>query len=175
MSEMIHWPARLAEMVDFVGLSEEDRQLIRASAPIILQHARKLTDTLYSHFLQYPDARQYFVTDDDQPDEKRLESNKQTMLSWLRATVTVPANEGFARYLAGTSQMHANIPIHRPSLGPVPPRYIIGAISYYQTQIAALLQQHMPDAEQASRTSIAWNKWLMAELELLLADYLSHA
>jgi hypothetical protein len=175
MSEMIHWPTRLAEMVDFVGLSEEDRQLIRTSAPIILQHARQLTDNLYNHFLQYPDARQYFVTDDDQPDEKRLESNKQTMLSWLRATVTVPANEGFARYLVGTSQMHANIPIHRPSLGPVPPRYIIGAISYYQTTIAALLQQHMPDANQASRTSVAWNKWLMAELELLLADYLSHA
>ena len=175
MSEMIHWPTRLAEMVDFVGLSEAERQLIKSSAPIILQHARHLTDELYSHFLQYPDARQYFVTAHDEPDDKRLESNKQTMISWLRATVTVPANEGFARYLVSTSQMHANIPIHRPSLGPVPPRYIIGAISYYQTAIADLLQQYMSDADQATRASIAWNKWLMATLELLLANYLSPA
>lgn len=175
MSEMIHWPTQLEEMVDFVGLSEEERQRIKASAPIILQHARHLTDALYSHFLQYPDTRQFFVTEDDEPDEKRLESNKQTMLSWLRATATASQNEGFARYLASTSQMHANIPIHRPSLGPVPPRYIIGAISYYQTAIADLLYQHMPDATQALRTSVAWNKWLMAGLELLLANYLSHA
>ena len=173
MSEMIHWPTRLDEMVDFVGLSEEDRQRIKASAPIILRHARRLTDALYSHFLHYPDARQFFVNDDDEPDEKRLESNKQTMISWLRATATAPKNEGFARYLAGTSQMHVNIPIHRPSLGPVPPRYIIGAISYYQTAIADLLSEHMSDATQASRTSVAWNKWLMAGLELLLANYLS--
>lgn len=174
MSEMIHWPTRLEEMVDFVGLSEEERQQIRSTAPIILQHARHLTDNLYSHFLQYPAARQYFVTADDEPDEKRLESNKQTMLSWLRATATVPKNEGFARYLVSTSQMHANIPIHRPALGPVPPRYIIGAISYYQTAIADLLHQHVPDAAQASRASVAWNKWLMAGLELLLATYLPH-
>jgi hemoglobin-like flavoprotein len=175
MSEMIHWPTRLAEMVDFVGLSEEERQLIKSSAPIILQNARHLTDALYNHLLQYPDSRQYFVTADDEPDEKRLESNKQTMISWLRATVTVPSNEGFARYLVSTSQMHANIPIHRPSLAPVPARYIIGAISYYQTAIADLLHQHMPDTNEAGRASVAWNKWLMAGLELLLANYLSHA
>ncbi len=96
------------------------------------------------------------------------------MISWLRATATAPQNEGFARYLVGTSQMHVNTHIHRPSLGPVPPRYIIGAISYYQTAIADLLHQHMPDATQATRTSVAWNKWLMAELELRLAHYLSH-
>ena len=44
MSNMINWPARFAEMVDFVGLSEEDRQLIKASAPIILALAGHLND-----------------------------------------------------------------------------------------------------------------------------------
>ncbi len=39
MSTMINWPARFAEMIDFVGLSEEDRQLIKASAPLILARA----------------------------------------------------------------------------------------------------------------------------------------
>ena len=42
MSNMINWPARFAEMVKLVGLSEEDRQLIKASAPIILARAGHL-------------------------------------------------------------------------------------------------------------------------------------
>lgn len=174
MREVTNWPARFAEMVDFVGLSEEDRQLIKASVPLVMQHAPRLTDGLYDRFLQYPQARQFFVTDDDRPDEKRLESNKQTMLSWLRATASAPLNEGFVRYLVATSQMHANIPVHRPPLPPVPPRYIIGAISYYQTALADLLHQHLADPGLASRTSKAWNKWLLASLELLLANYLVH-
>ncbi len=173
MSKVTHWPARLEEMVDFVGLSEEDRQLIKASAPMVMQHARRLTDAVYDQFLQYPQARQFFVTEHDEPDVERIEANKQTIISWLRATATAPTNEGFVRYLVAISQMHVNVPIHRPHLGLVAPRYIIGTISYYQTAIAELLHRQMPDPNLASRTSIAWNKWLMVGLELQLAHYLS--
>ena len=69
--------------------------------------------------------------------------------------------------------MHVNIPIHRPTLGPVAPHYVIGTISYYQTAIAELLHQDMADATLASQTSVAWNKWLMVGLELLLAEHMS--
>jgi len=34
-------------MVDFVGLSEEVRQLIKASAPLILARAGRLNDFVY--------------------------------------------------------------------------------------------------------------------------------
>ena len=174
MSNMINWPARFAEMVDFVGLAEEDRQLIKASAPIILARAGHLNDFIYDQLLQYPQARQFFVTDKDEPDEKRIEANKQTMLSWLRATVSAPLNDGFIRYLVGVSQMHRNIPIHRPGLPPVAPRFIIGIIAYYQTAITDLLHEHMGDSALALRTSKAWNKWLVVQIEPLLASYLSY-
>jgi hemoglobin-like flavoprotein len=174
MSKRIDWPARFAEMVDFVGLSEEDRQLIKSSAPLIMSQAHRLNDVVYDHLLQYPQARKFFVTDNDEPDAARIEANKATMISWLRATAAAPFNEGFVRYLVGISQMHQNIPIHRPHLGPVAPRYIIGIISYYQTAIAELLHQHLSNHVLASRTSMAWNKWLMVGLELLLTGYLSY-
>ena len=174
MSNVTDWPARFEEMIDFVGLLEEDRQLIKASAPIIMQYADSLSDGVHDHLLQYPQARQFFVTDSDERDEKRIEANKQTMISWLRATANAPLNEGFVRYLVAISQMHVNIPIHRPTLGPVAPQYIIGTISYYQTAIADLLNQRMSDPAQASRTSVAWNKWLMVGLDLLLAHHPAH-
>jgi protoglobin len=174
MSTMINWPARFAEMIDFVGLSEEDRQLIKASAPLILARAGSLNDFVYDELLKYPQARQFFVTDNDEPDAKRIEANKQTMLSWLRATVAAPLNDGYIRYLVGVSQMHRNIPIHRPGLPPVPPRFIIGILSYYQTVIADLLHEHMDDSALALCTSKAWNKWLMVQVEPLLASYMSY-
>ena len=174
MSNVPNWPVRFAEMMDFVGLSEEDRQLIKDSAAIILAHADSMAEYVYDSFLKYPQARKFFVTADDKPDAVRIEANKQTMFSWLRATAAAPLNEGFMRYLAAISQMHLNTPLHRPGLSPVPPRYVIGTIAYYQTAIAELLLQHMADTAQALRTSIAWNKWLMIGLELLLAHYLLH-
>ena len=173
MSTMINWPVRFAEMMDFVGLSEEDRQLIKASAPIVLAQARGLSDVVYDHLLAYPPARKFFVTDSDEPDPKRIEANKETMLSWLRASAAAPLNDGFIRYLAAISQMHMNIPLHRPGLSSVPPRYIIGIISYYQTAIADMLSQQLSDMPLVLRTSVAWNKWLMLQIEPLLASYLT--
>ena len=161
-------------MMDLVGLTEEDRQLIKASGPLIMSHAGRLNDTVYDQLLQHPQSRKFFVTDDDQPDAKRIEDNKKTMITWLRATTTAALNEGFVRYLVGISQMHRNIPIHRSHLSPVAPRYIISTISFYQTAIADILHREMPDLAVASRTSVAWNKWLMVSLELLLAEYLAH-
>ena len=155
MSTVTNWPARFAEMVDFVGLTEEDRQLIKASAPLIIAHADRFNDEVYDLLLKYPQARKFFVTDDDRPDIKRIEANKHTMMSWLLASVSAPLNEGFVRFLVAISQMHRNIPIHRPNLGPVAPRYILGVIAYYQTAIADLLQKSMSDTAQVLRTSVA--------------------
>ncbi len=174
MSEASHLPAKFEEMIKFVGMTEEERHLIKTSSALIMQHARHLTDVIYDQFLEYPKTRQYFVTDDDQPDTKRIEANKQTVISWLRATASAPTNEGFVRYLAGVSQMHLNTPLHRPGLDAVAPRYIVGTISYYQTAIAQLLHDNLPDADLASRTSIAWNKWLMIGLDMQLLHYVTH-
>jgi hemoglobin-like flavoprotein len=174
MSKVMDWPARFEEMIGFVGLSDDDRQLIKDSAPIILGNIRKLTEGIYDQLLKYPEAGKFFTTKDGRRDEKRIEDNIQTMISWFRASVTAPLNQGFIRYLVGISQMHENIPVHRPELSPVAPRYIIGTMSYYQTTLADLLLQHMADPALAWRTSVAWNKWLLVMLELLLANYLMH-
>ena len=174
MGEAIHWPSRFKEMVAFVGLTDAELQLVKDSSPLVMKHAEHLIDVIYEQFLQYPKARQYFVTEADRPDPKRIEANKQTVLSWLRATAAAPTTEGFVRYLAGISQMHINTPLHRPGLEPVAPRYIIGSLSYYQSAIATILHRDISDADLAARTSIAWNKWLMVGLEFQLAHYLSY-
>ena len=90
MGKSTNWPARFAEMMDLVGLSDEDRQLIKDSGNLIMAQARGLNDYVYDELLRHPQSRKFFVTANDEPDEKRIEANKQTMISWLRATVTAP-------------------------------------------------------------------------------------
>lgn len=174
MSQVIDWSARFKETMSFVGLTEEERQLIKASAPLIIAQVGRLNNEIYDRILEYPQARQFFVTADDRPDAKRIEDNKQTMISWMRATVAAPMNDGYIRYLAAISQMHHNTPLHRPGLPPVPPRFIIGVLSFYQTAIADILHDKMPDADLAWRSSKAWNKWLMVQVEPLLASYMRY-
>ena len=72
----IDWSSRFEEMVAYVGLTDEERQLIKDSAPIINAQARQMNDDIYDQILTFPEARKFFVTEDDKPDEKRIEDNK---------------------------------------------------------------------------------------------------
>ena len=40
MRYVVNWPAKLEEMAAFVGLTEEDHQLIQASTSTIMEHAQ---------------------------------------------------------------------------------------------------------------------------------------
>ena len=173
MRYVVNWPARLEEMASFVGLTEQDRELIRDSAGLIMDHAQALTDAVYDHFLKYPQARKFFVAEDGEVDEVRLARRKHTLARWLRDTAECALDDGFAVYLLAMGISHRNLPTHRAHLGPVPSRYMIGTMSFAQTAISELLRSSMPDADLAHRTSTAWNKLLMVELDVLLADYMS--
>ena len=173
MRYVVNWPVRLQEMASFVGLTEEERQHIQASAPIIMEHAQPLTEAIYDHFLEFPQARKFFVTESDEADEERLAKRKHTLIRWLKDTASCTLDETFAVHLLAMGISHGHPPTHRSHLGPVPSRYMIGTISFAQTAIADLLRREMADTDLALRTSIAWNKLLMVELDVLLASYVT--
>ena len=173
MKYVVNWPARLEEMVAFVGLTTEDRQLIEASASVVMAHATDLTDAVYDHFLKFPQARKFFVTENGDLDEERLAKRKHTLIRWLRDTASSALDDSFAVYMLAMGISHSYPPTHRQHLGPVPSRYMIGTISFAQTAVNELLRQEMEDTDLAMRTGTAWNKLLMVELDLLLAGYVT--
>ena len=167
------WPARFREMSEFVGLSEEDLDLIRASGPLVQAKLQSFVDHIYDHFLEYPESRKFFVHDNGSPDRKRIDDNKLTMIRWMMNNCLAHINDGFSRYVAAIGTMHYSVAVHRPPLPPVPYKYLIGVISMYQTKLAALFDAEMDNEELAARTSLAWNKLLMVELDLILAAYVT--
>ena len=48
MSGVMDWSARCAEMIELVGLTTEERQLIKQSSPMIMAHVREINDWVYN-------------------------------------------------------------------------------------------------------------------------------
>ena len=173
MRYVVNWPARIQEIAAFVGLTEEEGGLIQESGPLLLEHAEELTDAVYDNFLKFPPARVFFINEQGDVDEPRLVRRKHTLIRWLRGTIAYTLDESFAVSILAAGITHSHPPTHRAHLGPVPSKYMIGSMSFIQTAIAELLMREMDDTRWAWRASIAWNKLLMLQLDVLLAGYLT--
>ncbi|HLF03799.1 MAG TPA: protoglobin family protein [Dehalococcoidia bacterium] len=173
MPQVVDWSARMREMVEFVGLTPAELELVRATGPLVLKHAEELTAAVYDHFLKFPQARQFFLTDDGQVDPERLARRKHSLARWLRDSIEFRIDEEFPVQLLATAVVHSHPPTHREHLGSVPSRFMIGTIAFAQTALAQVLRQELADPDQAWRASLAWNKLLMVELDILLAGYVN--
>ena len=169
----IDWPDRLREVINYIGLTEDDRATIKSTGPIVRKHAVQLTNEIYDHIFNFNSASQFFVRDDGTPDPKRIQDNKDSMVQWLNYLAQAPTHDAFARYLLAVSSMHRTIPTHRPGLPSVPSQFVIGSISFYQTRLASIFQNELRDTNEASQASTAWNKILMVSLDVLLSAYLT--
>jgi hypothetical protein len=167
------WPARMRQMADFVGLGEHDLELIRESGPFLLARADELTSAVYDHFLKFPAAARFFLTPEGEVDQMRLDRRKHSLARWLQNSIAFEINEQFPVFLLAISVVHSNPSLERGYLGSVPARFMIGTMSFAQTAIASVLSEDMDDPKRVLAASVAWNKLLMLQLDVLLAGYVT--
>ena len=160
-------------MADFVGFTEDDLELLRASGPLLIDRADDLAAAVYEHFLSYPATARYFLTRDGEVNETRLTRRKHSLARWLRNSIEFRIDHQFPVFLLAVGVVHSNPPLPAGRHGSVPARFMTGTISFIQTQIASTLAEEMDDSAAAMRTAIAWNKMLMLQLDVLLAGYVS--
>ena len=160
-------------MVEFVGLTPDELVLVQFTAPILLAHAEELTSAIYDHFLKFPEARKFFLAEDGEVDPERIDRRKHSLVRWLQASIDFKVNEDFPVFLLAIGLSHSHPPSHRAHLGSIPARFMIGTISFAQTALAELLYQDMVDPAEAMRASLAWNKLLMVQLDVLQAGYVT--
>jgi hypothetical protein len=173
MPGIVDWSARLKEMAEFVGLGQDDLALVQATTPLVLKHADELTSAIYDHFLKFPRTRQFFLTKDGEVDQERLARRKHSLARWLRASGDFKVDEQFPVFLLAIGLVHSHPPTNHAHLGSIPSRYMTGTISFAQTALSQLLMREVDDSHQAMRASIAWNKLLMVQLDILLAGYIT--
>jgi hypothetical protein len=162
-------PGFVQELMDFVGFTEADIEVIRRSAPILLNHEHAITDALYEHFLKFPAAARFFLLPDSSPDQPRLERRKHSLGRWLRETAEAALTHDFLYSLLAVGLSHS----HR-SFGPggkIPPHLMVGAMSLAQSAFARIFQEELKDSTEALTASVAWNKLLLIHLNVLLIGY----
>lgn len=158
------------ELMEFVGLGEEDVEAIRRSAPLVLAREAEITAALYDHFLRFPATARFFLGEDGTPDEARLERRKHSLGRWLRETAEVATTQEFSYYLLATGLSHSHR-AHGPG-GTVPAHFVVGAMSLCQTALAEILARDLPDPREGLTAATAWNKLLLVHLAVLLQGYL---
>ena len=173
MPRIVDWPGRLREMAAFVGLDEDQFELIRSTAPVVLEHADALTAAVYDNFLKHPGSRKFFLNEKGEVDETRLDRRKHSLARWLRASIDFKLDEDYPIRALATGIVHSHPPVHRAHLGSIPSRFMIGTMSFTQTALAEVLLQEMDDPEAAMRASVAWNKLLMVQMDIMLAGYVT--
>ena len=162
-------PRFIREMMEFVGLGESDVAAIRGSAPLVLQHADRLTAALYEHFLTFPRSARFFLRADGSVDAERVERRKHSLTRWLRETAAVATTSEFSYYLLAVAISHSNR-ADRPG-GTIPPHLMVGAMSLAQSALTGVFATEL-SAQDATAASVAWNKLLLVHLSVLLLGYL---
>lgn len=167
------WPARMQQMADFMGLSDDDLALVRESGPLLLARAEELTSAVYDHFLKFPGTARFFLTPEGEVDQTRLDRRKHSLARWLRHSIDFQIDEQFPIFLLAMGVVHSNPSLERGYLGSIPARFMIGTMSFAQTAIASVLSEDMDDPVRVLHASMAWNKLLMLQLDVLLAGYVT--
>jgi len=173
MAHIVDWPARLEQLAAFVGLDQDGLDLIKSTSDVVLKHADDLTALVYDNFLKYPETRRFFLAEDGEVDEVRLNRRKHSLGRWLRGSIDFKIDEDYPIRVLATGIVHSHPPSHRAHLGSIPSRFMVASMSFVQTALADVLREEIDDVDQALRASIAWNKMLMLQLDILLAGYVN--
>ena len=173
MPRIVDWPARMREIAEFVGLGEAELAMVRATGPAVLKHAEELTASVYDQFLNFPESRRFFLNDEGDVDEPKLDRRKHSLLRWLRGSLDFQIDQDYPIRVLATGIVHSHPPSHRAHLGSIPSRYMVATISFVQTALNEVLHQEIQDPVEAMRASVAWSKLLMVQLDILLAGYVT--
>ena len=173
MPEIYDWPGRLRQLAEFVGLDQSELDLIKSTSFAVLKNADDMTAAVYDNFLRFPETRRFFLEADGEIDEDRLTRRKHSLARWLRGSIDFKIDADYPVRVLATGIVHSHPPSHRAHLGSIPSRFMVASMSFIQTALADVLWAELDDPDLAMRASIAWNKVLMLQLDILLAGYVS--
>ena len=172
MARIIDWPARMRELADFVGLDQAALDVIQSTKDLVLARGEEITEAVYDHFLQNTESRRFFLSADGGVDEDKLTRRKHSLMRWLRGSIDFRIDEDYPIRVLAMGIVHSHPPTHRAHLGSIPSRFMIGSMSFVQTVLADIFMEDIADPREAMLATVAWNKMLMVQLDILLAGYL---
>jgi 3-phenylpropionate/trans-cinnamate dioxygenase ferredoxin component len=158
-------------MMEFVGFDETDADAIRETHLIIEKHIPAIVASFYTHLLDYPPTRRYFLKKDGSIDQEYLQLRMHHLTNFWRRTAVVELDEDYARFVDYVGLAHTSRGAD-PKIY-IPERYVIGQVGFVQHAVSEALETELShiDPDLARRASKAWNLLLMVILEMLSRAY----
>jgi nitrite reductase (NADH) small subunit len=158
-------------MADFVGFGEEEAKTVRATRYIIEKHIPVIVAKFYSHLLEYPPTRKYFLRKDGEIDQEYLQLRMHHLNKFWRRTASAELDDDYAAYVDYVGRTHTSQGAD-PKIY-IPERYVIGQVGFVQHAIGQALRSELEqiDPELAVKASRAWGLLLMVILEMLARAY----
>ncbi len=154
-------------LLQFVGLSREDRQAMAATVEVLLRCAPELVVGTYDYLLSVPETA-VILGWESGADEAHLAERRRFFAVWLARTLGMDTSDEFAHYLFRAGKFHAG---HGPRHIHTPPAYVTGSIGLVQAAFACYLQQANLPGHIIAPALGGWSKYLTVQLHLMLSGY----
>lgn len=158
-------------MAEFVGFTEQDAEKIRSTRYIIEKYIPDMVGGFYTHLLQYPATRKYFLAKDGTIDQEYLELRMYHQVNFWRRTADAVYDDDYAKFVDYVGKAHTSRGAD-PNIY-IPERYVIAMVGYVQHAIGTAMQIELNeiDPQLAIEAGQAWNKLALVILEMLSSAY----
>ena len=162
---------RLASAKAFLGYTDEDGALIRATGDVVLAQSDAIVEAFYDYLLSHRETAVHFARPDGQTDREAVARRHAPLKEWLLLAVEAPLDDQLSGYLAEVGRAHTGR--GSGASGRVNARYLVWSMTFLQLEVARVLADAIPDSATLLAANAAWTKLLMVHLDLFLAVYAS--
>jgi hypothetical protein len=167
--------ARAAFLCEFILMTEDDWSALGDSIDILAPKLPAILDAIYAHLLSFDDTHRVFLGTRGEVDPAYIVLRQEHLTDWILRSINggedLPA---FAQFITDVARRHTGVAGEPERV--VAPRYLVGLMSFVQSQIlSSLIDTVVDDSACLKRYALAWNKLLMLELELFLKEVTEHS
>lgn len=150
----------------FVGLSENDLELIQKSVQPMAPLLGPLLEQLYDHILSFDHLRDVFFH--GQEDPGLIDTRKEHLTEWFLESASAVADpKKFARFIHAVG--HAHTVSGGSQRNAVPAMYMVAFMGYLQDALCGCITDAFEDnPKEALVLARAWHKFLVVQLEMML-------
>jgi molybdopterin converting factor small subunit len=151
----------------FSGPTLSDIAAMHQTVDVLFQRGYELVVATYDYLRRTPETAAILGWEQG-IDEEHLAERRRFFTLWLARTISIDLGTDFAKYLFQAGQIHAGHGLRHIH---TPPMWVTGSMGLVLATFARFIQEGQCDAAVVGPALAGWNKYLMIQLNQMLAGY----
>jgi signal transduction histidine kinase len=147
----------LDEVAEYIGMTDEDAQLLRAAHPLLEPHFERIVEDFYAAVQRTPDATKVLES------PAQIARLKKSLTDWLDGLFSGVYDDSYLQRRARIGRVHVRIGLEQ--------RYMFAAMNLIRAGLEDATHRTMDDRARAMRTCTAIDRICDVELAIMLETY----